>query len=90
MVRVEIQEPRFSREITLTYEEFDLNQFFDEVLAYTRTPHRLYRAEGDCLEILIGVTHPITFSITAEKQQLDALITKLRVFGFLKGDWQWK
>jgi len=90
MAQIEVQEFSFPREITLTYEEFDVSQFFDEVLAYTRTPHRLYRVEEDSLEILIGVTHPITFQITADKKDLDALVTKLRLFGFLRGDWKWK
>jgi hypothetical protein len=87
---VEVKMPEFQKFVRLEYQEFDVTAFFEEILPYVRTPHKCYHLEGNEMDILLGVTHPITFKITADEQSLKEVETKLRAFGFKKAKWEMK
>ena len=89
--RVEIRSlPRFLQYVALEYEEFDF-EWFDEIMASTRTHHLVYRQEDEnSLEILIGVTHPIEFKVTADPEAIKGIIEKLRQYDFKRARWSWK
>jgi len=87
---VEVKTPEFQKFVRLEYQEFDVDTFFQEIVPYIRTPHKCYNIEGSEMNILIGVTHPIEFKVTADEEGLKALETKLRAFGFKKATWDWK
>lgn len=90
MASVEMKTEEFQRFIKLDYQEFDVKAFFEEILPYVRTPHKCYNIEGNEINVLLGVTHPITFKITANEQAIKEMETKLRAFGFKKATWEWK
>lgn len=90
MSSVEVDNPEFSKSISVEYEEFDAAAFFEEIMPFVRTPHKLYNIEDEELHLLIGVTHPILFKVKVDKKTLSELEKKLRVYGFKKGKWEWK
>jgi hypothetical protein len=90
LASVEVNNPDFSKSISVEYEEFDTAAFFEEIMPFVRTPHRLYKIEDDELHILVGVTHPILFKVKVDKKKLSELESKLRAYGFKKGKWEWK
>jgi len=88
-------EEGFPRYISLEYEEFDPQTFFEEILPFVRTPHRCYNVEEESekeaiLHILIGITHPVEFKVKADKKTIKEIEAKLRFNGFKKAKWQWK
>ena len=90
MAAVQVREQEFQKFVRLEYQEFDAEAFFAEILPFVRTPHKCYNIEGKELSILIGVTHPIEFKMTADDQTLKDVEAKLRTFGFKKAHWEWK
>lgn len=93
---VEVKTPEFAKYVSVQYEEFDVKAFFSEILPFVRTPHRCYRVEPQrngktaTLEILIGVTHPVLFRVSAEAAVINDLVLKLRSYGFKKAKWELK
>lgn len=83
--------PKFPSFIALEYDEFN-PEWFDEIMSLTQTKHRAYCLKGNnTLQILIGVTHPIEFEITAEPEKITELVQNLRLkYGFKKARWAWK
>jgi hypothetical protein len=90
MSQVEIKSAEFPKQIHLEYEEMDINNFFEEILPFVRTPHKCYHVENHTIHILIGVTHPIEIKITSDKESVNKLVEKLRLHGFKKAKWEWK
>jgi len=85
-----VKTPEFQKFVRVEYQEFDVDTFFQEIVPYIRTPHKCYHVEGNEMNILIGVTHPIEFKVTANEKVLKELETKLRTFGFKRAKWDWK
>ena len=91
MSSVEVKTPDFTKSISVEYEEFDVAVFFEEIMPYVRTPHRLYRKTDEkILELLIGLTHPVLMKVAFENaNKRDEFIKKIRLYGFRQGDWKW-
>jgi len=90
MTELEIKSAEFPRYVHIQYEEMTLDDFFDAILPFTRTPHKCYRTEQNTFYILIGVTHPIEIKITVNPEKMEELEKKLRTHGFKKARWEWK
>lgn len=86
-----MKNPEFNKSISVEYEEFDTAAFFEEIMPFVRTPHRLYRQTNEkTLELLIGLTHPVLMKVTFENtNKRDEFIKKIRLHGFRLGDWKW-
>jgi len=91
MGEIEVKTPEFTRQISVQYEEFDVAAFFDDIMPYVRTPHRLYRqVDEKTTELLLGVSHPVLMKVTFDdKKKMEDFIKKLRAYGFRRGDWKW-
>jgi hypothetical protein len=88
---VEIKTPEFKKSVSVEYEEFDATAFFEEIMPFVRTPHRLYRKTDEkTLELLIGLTHPVLMKVAFENvNKREDFIRKIRLYGFRLGDWKW-
>jgi len=85
---VEVKAQEFARYVSVEYEEFD-PEIFDEIISYTRSPHRIYRKiDEKTIELMIGLTHPVFIKVITNR--MEDFVKKIRSLGFRLGEWKWK